>query len=293
MPDQLAAEQTQTQTQAATEAVPPVAPPAPPILFNDDQVLDFIVNGYALVQPEFPDGFNEAIDRTLTAMKGNPGNAILEAVPALNDVYSHPKVRGALISLMGADYKMSGHRHWHCRPPGPWSQGWHQDSVNSRHHRIPVVLGLYYPHDVTLEMGPTVIVPGSQFRNCPTDRMATYGNIRGQLPIVVKAGTVAITHYDIWHGGSINRSDRPRHMLKFLFSRGSEPTEASWDHNPETAGSLAANKLSFENPSRCGQSDHYKERVIRNEAWTWLLGGKKLVALPNFGDRTKKAAAEY
>lgn len=264
----------------------------PLVLFTDEQVLDFIINGYALVQPNFPAGFNEEIDRTLTNMKGNPGDAILETVPALHDVYNHPMVRGALVSLMGEDFKMNAHRHWHCRYPGPWSQGWHQDSVNSRHHRIPVVLGMYYPHDVTLEMGPTVVVPGTQFRNCPTDRMATYGNIRGQVALAVKAGTVAITHYDIWHGGSINRSDRPRHMLKFLFNRVSEPTAPSWNHDPATAGALAANKLAFENPSRCSQSDNYKERVIRREVWTWLLGGTKLEGRPDFGKgHAKKAAA--
>ena len=72
----------------------------------------------------------------------------------------------------------------------------------------------YYPRDVTVEMGPTVIVPGTHFRNAPTDRMATYTNIRGQVPLVVKAGTIALTHYDLWHGTFANRSSVSRHMIK-------------------------------------------------------------------------------
>ncbi len=30
-------------------------------------------------------------------------------------------------------------------------------------------------------MGPTIIVPGTQYRNAPTDRMSTYTNIKGLL----------------------------------------------------------------------------------------------------------------
>ena len=100
-------------------------------------------------------------------------------------------------------------------------------------------LGLYYPTDVTPDMGPTIIVPGTQFRNAPTDRMATYTNIRGQVPLVVKAGTVAFTHYDLWHGTAANRSPRKRHMIKFLFRRTQDNTAPTWNHDPEAANKPA------------------------------------------------------
>ena len=82
-------------------------------------------------------------------------------------------------------------------------------------------------------MGPTVVVPGTQFRNAPTDRMSTYSNIRGQVPMTVKAGTVAFTHYDLWHGTASNSSSVKRHMIKFLFNRASENSAPSWNHDPE------------------------------------------------------------
>ncbi|MCE9589461.1 MAG: phytanoyl-CoA dioxygenase family protein [Planctomycetes bacterium] len=269
-------------TATATTVTPSPVTPRPwtakPIdrqyLLSDEQVAKFVVHGYMLVTPEHRAGVNETIDAQLSAMTRNPGNDILDEVPLLYEVYNHPMVRGALASLLGHDVAMHEHRHWHNRGPGPWSQGWHQDSTNERHHQVRVVLGLYYPHDVTPEMGPTVILPGSHFRNCPTDRMATYGNIRGQVPVTVKAGTVAITHYDIWHGGSINRSSRVRHMLKFLFNRTSEPTGPAWNHDPVKGPAIASEYFGHWSPNT-GQSDSYKERGLRAECWNHLMGKTK------------------
>ncbi len=45
---------------------------------------------------------------------------------------------------------------------------WHQDGASNRDLRLNRLLGLYYPADVTPEMGPTVIVPATQYRNAPT-----------------------------------------------------------------------------------------------------------------------------
>ncbi|WP_348762345.1 phytanoyl-CoA dioxygenase family protein [uncultured Salinisphaera sp.] len=179
-------------------------------LLSDGEVAEFIVKGYHLVEPELPAGLNESIADQLDALDHNPGDAITEAVPELWQVLDHPQVKGALISLLGHEYEVQSHRHWHCKQPHSGHMNWHQDGLNNRDTLINRFLGLYYPTDITPDMGPTVIVPGTQFRNAPTDRMAHYTNIRGQVPLVVKAGTVAFTHYDLWHGTAANRSDHKR-----------------------------------------------------------------------------------
>jgi ectoine hydroxylase-related dioxygenase (phytanoyl-CoA dioxygenase family) len=130
---------------------------------------------------------------------------------------------------------MNNHRHCHVNPPGTRSQSWHQDGTNKRHHQVQTVLAMYYPQDVPAELGPTVLMPGTHFRNAPTDRMATYANFREQVLLTVKAGTVAIAHYDIWHAATANRGDRTRYMLKFLFTRVGDPATPSWDHDAERA----------------------------------------------------------
>ena len=258
----------------------------PSFLLSDAEVANFIVTGYHIVQPDLPPGLNEKIAAQLDTLEDNPGDAITEAVPGLHQVLDHPVVVGALTSLLGTSYEVQSHRHWHCKPPASGSMSWHQDSTNNRDHHINRFLGLYYPTDITPDMGPTVIVPGTQFRNAPTDRMATYTNIKGQVPLTVKAGTVAFTHYDLWHGTAANRSPVKRHMIKFLFKRTTENSAPTWNHEPESlTGSRdwnlrdkaidPLNILTFANPLGVSQSDHYKERTIRQTCWNHMLGTSK------------------
>jgi hypothetical protein len=252
-------------------------------LLTDADVANFIVNGYHIVTPDLPQELNERIAQKLDGLEENPGDAITESIPDLNLVLGHPVVKGALTSLLGKKYEVQSHRHWHCKLPDSGFMSWHQDSTNNRDHYINRFLGLYYPTDITPEMGPTIIVPGTQFRNAPTDRMATYTNIKGQIPLTVKAGTVAFTHYDLWHGTAANRSSVKRHMIKFLFRRTVDNTTPTWNHEPDSLSKDRdwnlrdqakdpLNILSFSNPLGVSQSDHYKERSIRQTCWNNLLG---------------------
>lgn len=255
-------------------------------LLTDAQVLHFINHGYHLVEPDLPAGLNETIYAACSRLETNPGNGIYDAVPELHEVYTHPRVQGALISLLGEGMRMNAHRHLHTTPAQHLhSQTWHQDGTNVRHHQIRTVLAMYYPQDVTLENGPTVILPGSHFRNAPTDRMATYANIKGQVFLTVKAGTVAITHYDIWHAGTLNRSDRPRHMLKFLFDRTEPPTAPSWNHDPIDGPKIAQQRFGeMVGPPSGYTSDLYKEWQLRKEMWDWLTGQGNPVLAGAFKD---------
>ncbi len=252
-------------------------------LLSDADVARFIVNGYHLVRPRYPKGLHETIAKRLDRLRKNPGDAITEKVPELRQILHHSVVGGVLQSLLGKNYEVEAHRHWHCKKAGASYMQWHQDSRNERDIGINQMLGLYYPRHVMAEMGPPVIVPGTHFRNAPTDRMATYTNIRGQVPLVVKAGTIALTHYDLWHGTFANRSSAPRHMVKFLFTRTGENAAPTWNHASEALDHPtdwnkrenavdARNILTFSNPINVSQSDHYKERAIRNQCWDKLIG---------------------
>lgn len=263
---QTMATQTANQNGAQPSAQPAVDPA---YLLNDADMVKFIVDGYHLVQTDFPDELHETISREIDAVftqSGNPGDAILDKVPALHQIYADPRVRGVLTSVLGADYTMNSHRHCHYTTPGHPGGHWHQDSVNVRHHRIERVLAMYYPQDVVEEMGPTIILPGTQYHNTPSTYMASYMNFKAQIPLNVKAGTVAIVHYDIWHAWMPNRS-RTRRMLKFLFDRTSQPTAPSWNAAPD----YLFNPNPFSLPIDA-QSDAYKHRVLWRSVWDWLHG---------------------
>ena len=242
------------------------------ILLDDEAVQEFIISGYVLVETDFPDEFHRSVRQQIIDVfqrRGQPYNEILEEVPDLHKVYDHPNVRGALISILGEDYQMNAHRHCHYMAAGETGGHWHQDGANKRHHRIQTVLAMYYPQDVTEEMGPTMILPGTQYHNTPTGLMGSYANFKDQIAMTVKAGTVAIVHYDIWHAWMDNRSDTDRLMLKFLFDRTSEPTGPSWDTDPDADFYVGTGGrwLSIDD-----QTAAYKHRRMWRNVWNWLHG---------------------
>jgi hypothetical protein len=260
----------ESPTAAPVTAAMVTPPNARDFLLDDLQVASFIKSGYLILNPDLPEALHPQIDRQLSDLPNNPGDGILDAVPELYQVINHPQVQGTLISLLGTDFALNNHRHWHCSRVGMKGQSWHQDSRNVRHHQIRTVLGFYYPQEVTAELGPTVILPGTHFRNCPTDRMGGPLTYRDQVLLKVKAGTVVIAHYDLWHAGTANQGPRDRHMIKLLFTRKSEPTAPSWRHDPTMLPKVHA-KFS-ETIIRCSQTDHYKEIGLRREMWQHLIG---------------------
>ena len=253
------------------DAMTTTAPIATEYLLSDAQVEKFIIDGYLLVNTDFPAEFHaaicEKIDAVFAELGRNPGDEILDRVPDLHTIYADPAVRGALISLMGPDYTMNAHRHCHYTRPGDRGGHWHQDGVNLRHHQIQCVLGMYYPQDVTEEMGPTLVLPGTQYHNTPSTQMGSYMNFKAQVPLTVKAGTVAITHYDIWHAWMPNRSMQNRRMLKFLFNRASPPTAPTWNVSPDYRFNPSPFALPID-----AQSEAYKHRILWRSVWDWLHG---------------------
>ena len=207
-----------------------------PILLTDAQVQAYLTNGYITVQAAHSPAVHQNIQQqieTLFATEGNPGNDILPKVPDLYQILQDPAVDGALQSLLGPSYLIHPHRHCHHNPCGSEGQGMHQDSYendqNVRHHRTRWTMAFYYPQDVSLDMGPTAILPATQYYNSSEQAYE-----REELSLCGRAGTVTIVHYDLWHRAMPNASDRDRFMVKFLFTRMGEPRAPSWDHRDGT-----------------------------------------------------------
>ncbi|MDE2717194.1 MAG: HEAT repeat domain-containing protein, partial [Chloroflexota bacterium] len=134
--------------------------------------------------------------------------------------------RGALAGIMGDDYFLEPHRFVHYNQPHSKGQTLHKDSFTRRRHHTRWLVTFYYPQDTPLEMGPTGVVPGTQYTNViPED---SYDR---EIGAAGDAGRVVIANYDIVHRGMPNHTDRKRYMVKFLFNRMGEPTAPSWDND--------------------------------------------------------------
>ena len=212
-------------------------------LLSDAQVQKFICDGFLVLQPDVPAAVHSTIYDKLQWMLDedyNPGNNILPRVPEMQRVLDAPEVRGALQSVLGADYVQQV-RFCHSNfpgeetPEGPkigegstTSIGWHQDSHSPlsrpRHHVPNYAMLLYYPQDTPPELGPTQLIPGTQFNRSFSD----VDRARG-IQVSGDAGTCVLVHFDVAHAGSLNVGAYCRHMVKFAFARVSEPKQPSWN----------------------------------------------------------------
>ena len=198
---------------------------------TDEQMRDFIVNGYLTVKADLPRSFHETIYRKteeFTAKEGNLGNNILPRVPELQAVFEEPAVRGALTSILGQNYVMHSHRHPHQNHPHSDGQGFHKDSYwgyqKVRHHCPRWAMAFYYPQDSPEEIGPSAVLPGTQYYSTRITE-----NNDGELPLSGEAGTVTIIHFDLWHRAMANCTDKTRYMMKFQFIRMDKSQAPEWN----------------------------------------------------------------
>ena len=236
-------------------------------LLTDDQMRQFISHGYLVLQTDFPKEFHEGLNAKLKEVmdkEGNPGNNLLPRFSEVGDIVQSPVIRGALTSVVGPDYTIHPHRHCHFTYPGRKVQTWHKDSYwghqKVRNHHNWWAMIFYYPQAVDEEMGPSGLLSGSQY----------YTKRAGddtETPVYLKGpeGSFALIHYDLWHRGGANLSQKTRAMMKFQFARMNVPTGPSWNNKQESW-----------TPVEDAPVDH---NVVWEHQWRWHRG--EMGARPN------------
>jgi len=233
-------------------------------LLNDEQMRQFITEGYLLLKTDFSPQFHQSLLEQLSEVyrtEGNPGNNLLPRIRELQKVFEHPVVTGALTSVLGPGYMMHSHRHGHYNN-SPKPGGWHKDSYwgyhKMRNHRPWWAMIMYFPQDTPVELGPTGVMPGTQ--NYDTRTFAA-DDSDGEVTAAGQAGTFVLIHYDIWHRSTSNLLGKERFMLKFEFMRTQAPAEPSWDNRE----ALWIPPFSFSTPV-------YRHEAMWRDAWNWLSG---------------------
>ena len=137
---------------------------------------------------------------------------------------------------------------------------------------------MYYPQDVSEEMGATAILPGSQYLLDKED--ADWPEIK----LTCRAGTVVVTHYDTYHRATQNVSDKMRYMMKYIVWRRSEPATHSPSWLPGDgielhgmAGGLAARP--WRPPAATITAEMPFSTVIWRTVWEWYTCKTESAAL--------------
>ena len=235
-----------------------------PILLSEAQMRQFVSHGYLVLKTDFSKDFHDAMSRNIQEVmkkEGNPGNNILPRVPEVQEVFRHPVIQGALTSVLGESYIMHPHRHCHFTEPGRKVQSWHKDSywgyAKVRNHHPWWAMIFYYDHAVDEPLGPSAFMPGTQYyNNRPGDETEQDIHMLGE------AGTFGLIHYDLWHRGNANVSEKTRSMLKFQFVRMERPTASA-----NGADANAWKPMNGDGPTN-------RHETIWQHQWQWLRGNQ-------------------
>jgi hypothetical protein len=196
---------------------------APPKLLTSVRMAHFASHGSLRLDAVVPPELNaEAVEVLREGMPGVPyGSSVPDVYPEgsfVRRLLDLPDVAGALRSLVGPDPTVDHHAVHVREPREGQAQPLHGDAIiDVRTDAFDVQL-MYYPQDVTLDMGGTLSVPGSHLRRTNESDTGRYQNLRGQTRLVCPAGTVVFLHHGLWHGGRRNDSDTVRYMFKIRFN---------------------------------------------------------------------------
>ena len=184
-----------------------------------------------VLTPEEVSGFNKRLAE-LTAAEGDRAGLevhqengtdrladLINKDPKFEVCFSHPRVLAAMKHVLG-EFKLSS-LNSRAAHPGQGHQGLHADFGHPvEPGAYEVCNSIWLLDDFAPENGATRVVPGSHRRGTmPGDEMADPADEHpDQIQLTGKAGTVVVFNSHLWHGGTQNRTDRPRRAMHSYFA---------------------------------------------------------------------------
>lgn len=147
--------------------------------------------------------------------------------PLLEICFTHPRVLAAIAHVLKSDFKLSS-LNARFALPGEGLQHLHADwRAAVLPGEFEVCNSIWLLDDFTEANGATRVVPGSHNSGkMPRDVMADpKGTHPDEVLLTAAAGTVVIFNSHTWHGGTLNRTDKPRRAMHSYFTRRHNPQQ--------------------------------------------------------------------
>jgi hypothetical protein len=243
-------------------------------LLTSVEVARFVAQGFLRLDGVVPPEINERAIATLATgipkvPYGTPLARAFAPDTFIHELLSLPAVAGAVQSLVGPDPTVD-HHAVHVREPHEGrAQALHGDAIiDVRPDAFDIQL-MYYPHEVTPDMGGTLSVPGSHLRRINETDIGRVQNLRGQTRLTCPAGTVMAVHHGTWHSGRRNNTGQRRYMYKIRLNP-TVPQVRLWDtadlHDPAVTAELGTNFPWYEQAT--GRLEIYNRVLL----WRALTG---------------------
>jgi ectoine hydroxylase-related dioxygenase (phytanoyl-CoA dioxygenase family) len=141
--------------------------------------------------------------------------------------YTHPRLLAAISHVLGADFKLSA-LNYRASLKGHGLQKLHVDW----HEAVPpgaykVCNSIWLLDDFKKENGATRLVPGTHKSGIEPqveldDPYATHPD---EILLEAPAGTVVIFNSHVWHGGTVNQTEKPRRAIHSYFCLRDQPQQ--------------------------------------------------------------------
>lgn len=242
------------------------------MLLDAKAMARFAADGVLVIPDLVPQAYNERVHRDEQDLPvEQQGYHFWQHSEAIREVFALPQVKGVIQSLVGPGATYD-HSYLHTVAPGHHkTQCWHIDSgtmnPDPRHFDVQA---FYFAHDTPLEMGPTLVLPGSHLRRATYWDISRYKNIVGQRHMVAKAGTIAFMHQDIWHCAQANQTEQTRYVFKIrLNPRGEQTAHFLLDgyDDPQVLDILRER-------TRWSGTEYAKDAWQKIKLWQYLTGDR-------------------
>jgi ectoine hydroxylase-related dioxygenase (phytanoyl-CoA dioxygenase family) len=162
--------------------------------------------------------------------------------PMFRPCFTDPRLLACVGHVLG-EFKLSS-LNFREALPGQGLQALHADYGGpAPDSGFQVCNSIWLLDDFTADNGATRVVPGSH-RSDTVPRLAMPDPTTAhpdQVLLIAPAGTVVVFNSHLWHGGTVNRTDRPRRALHSYFARRErgQQTDQKKYLRPETLDGLS------------------------------------------------------
>jgi len=139
-----------------------------------------------------------------------------------------PRLLALVEMVLGSEFKLSSLNARSANPQNGISQPLHADMGAIADERgFWVCNSVWMLDDFTTENGALRVVPGShRWKRLPQNVLDDpVGPHPDEILVTGKAGTVVVMNAHCWHGGTANRTDKPRTALHAFYSRRDKPQQ--------------------------------------------------------------------
>ena len=236
---------------------------------TDMEVLDFCKKGFLILEGVIPDSTNKWVSDLMNQKSSGKMEWLAREERFIDEVLRYPEVAGVARSLLGETFQMPDWIANH-RLVGPVpAKSWHMDAGADFERKCNILQVFYIPQENTMEMGPTLVMPGSHLVPIPREELDHFGGLAGQVATVAPAGSVFFTAYSIWHRQSNKVDSSTRNLLKWDYWR-TTPPKRDWVVDPDfdfLGADYTYTSEFFDGPTRLWQS------VLRvSEMFYWVCG---------------------